>query len=49
MDQHVVAIPQVDVRQVFGDDLLKLRVDLFSLLLIDCAAALVDECVNFRI
>src|SRR5271165_7124560 len=44
--QHVVQIPQVNVRQVFRNDLLDFIVDGLALLLVDGAAALRDQLIH---
>src|SRR5208283_2318589 len=47
--QHVVQIPQVNVRQVFRNDLLNFIVDDLALLLVDGAAALLDQLIDAQV
>src|SRR5438552_16521593 len=47
--QDIIQIPEIYVRQIAGEDLLYLRVDLGALALIELAAALRDQSVNLRI
>ncbi len=46
--QNVVEIPEIDVRQVIGKDLLYLVVDCLALLLVERAAALADQLIGTR-
>ena len=47
--QDIIQIPEIYVRQIAGEDLLYLGVDLSALALIELAAALRDQSVNLRI
>src|SRR5437899_614054 len=47
--QDIIQIPEIYVRQIAGEDLLDLRVDLGALALIELTAALRDQSVNLRI
>src|SRR5207253_6152921 len=47
--QNIIQIPEIYVRQIAGEDLLYLLVDLGALALIELAAALRDQSVNLRI
>src|SRR5271157_6276084 len=49
MHQNVVEIPEIDVRQVYGDDLLDFIVDDFAFLLVDGAAAIADQLIHARV
>ena len=47
--QHIVQIPQIDVRQVLGQDLLDLVVDDLAFCLIESAAAFANQFIDARI
>src|SRR5215831_12643719 len=47
--QHVVEIPEIDVWQVIGQDLLHLVIDSFALLLVKGRTAFADERINFGV
>src|ERR1039458_4605077 len=47
--QHVVEIPQIDVRQVFCQDLLDLVIQRLALLLVQGTLGLTDQLVHSRV
>src|SRR5271155_2117067 len=48
VNHYVVEVPQVDVRQILGEDSLNLRVDLLACVLVRFAAGLLDERIQTR-
>src|SRR5215469_2622300 len=46
MDEHVVEVPEINVRKILGDDLLQLGIDDFALLLVEGGAALANELID---
>ena len=46
---HVVVVPEIDVRQIFRKNLLHLRVQLLAHVLVKFAARLVDKRIHLRI
>src|SRR5581483_10723156 len=49
VNQNIIQIPEVYVRQVLGEKLLDFEVDLFSHILIEFRPSLIDERINSRI
>src|SRR6516162_9081558 len=49
VDDNIVEIPEIYVRQIFGEDSLNLAVNWLALCLVDFAACLVEQRIDVRI